>query len=77
MKAVTRSPILDALDAESHEYLGNTAPELLSAIESEIASGMRPDAIRRLVAAHVGSDRQALAVRCLQAARHAARMQRG
>lgn len=65
---VTKSPILDALNAESYAWLSTQCPELLTAIETEIANGRSPEAIARLVAAHVGSERQALATRCFQAA---------
>lgn len=73
---ISRSPILDALDAESWQWLSATAPELLSAIESEVASGKSPAQIGRLVSAHVGAERNALTVRVFQAARHCVRTQR-
>lgn len=69
------SPILQALDAESYDYLSTAAPELLTAVEQEVANGRSPEAIGRMVAAHVGSDRTALAIRCRQAAAYVQRMQ--
>lgn len=77
MKAVTRSPILDALDADSWQWMSATSPELLDAIEREVADGKTPAQIQRTIAAHVGPERNALATRAYQAARHCARMQRG
>lgn len=68
------SPILQALDAESYNWLSVQAPELLTAIEAEVANGKTPEAIGRMVAAHVGPDRTALAIRCQQAAAY---IQRG
>lgn len=72
-----RSPIVEALNADSWQWLSTTAPELLDAVESEVASGKSPDQIARLVAAHVGPERNALATRVLQAAMHVERTQRG
>lgn len=69
------SPVLDALDAESYEWLGTQAPELLSAIEAEIAAGKKPAQLSRMVSAYVGPERDGLAKRVLQAAKYVERVQ--
>lgn len=69
------SPIQVALDQESFEYLNDTFPDLLLAIEQEVTAGMSPDQVKRMVYQHSGPDRLALAYRAQQAARHIARMQ--
>lgn len=71
----TKSPILDALNADSYNWLSTTAPDLLNAVEAEVQNGKTPEAIARLVASHVGPEREALAIRCRQAAAHVQRMQ--
>lgn len=68
-----QSPILDALDADSYEYLADANPELLAAIEKEVQRGLSPLEIKRMVTLHVGYDRLALALRCYQAARFIAK----
>jgi type II secretory pathway component PulF len=73
----TRSPILDALDIESYQYLSIAAPDLLAAIEAEVENGKSADQIQRLVAAEIGPEREALARRCRQAASYIERRQRG
>lgn len=70
-----RSPVLDALDADSYQWLATQAPDLLTAIELEMGDGRSPDQLQRLVAAHVGPEREALANRVYQAARHILRRQ--
>lgn len=69
----TTSPIIAALDRDSYDWLSTAAPELLDAIESEVAAGRTPEAVGRMVAAHVGAERSALAIRCQQAAAYIAR----
>lgn len=66
------SPLVAALDAESYAYLSTCAPDILVAVEAEIASGKTPEQVQRIAAQHLGPDRQALAVRVWQAARHVA-----
>jgi len=68
------SPVLAALDADSYSWLSTQAPELLDAVEQEIAAGRTPQFLMRQVAAHVGPEREALAMRVYQAARHIERM---
>ena len=57
------------LDAESYQWLASNHPEILEAIEAEIAAGSVPDQIRYFVLLRTG--RPELAVRCQAAARHA------
>ena len=76
MTARTQSPILAALDRESYLWLAAQSPDILSAVEDEVASGTKPEAIYRMVSQHVGSERQALAIRVHQAANHIARSRR-
>lgn len=72
----TPSPILAALDRESLDYLTVNAPEIVTAVEEELAAGKTPDAIYRAVIRHIGPDRAALSARIYQAACALARMQR-
>lgn len=62
--------VITALDRMSFEWLSVNAPDLVVAIEQEVDAGTDPDAIRFLVQRHVGPDREGLALRCQQAARH-------
>lgn len=66
------TPVVDALDEESAEWMSTHAPLLMDAIQDEIDGGRTPDEIYRLVARSVGADRQPLAMRCRSAARHLA-----
>lgn len=75
MNAEKESPILDALDADSHQWLSLQNPDLLTAIEIEMGKGKSPEQIRRMIAAYVGPEREALSLRAYQAARHHARIQ--
>jgi len=70
------SPIVAALDAESHDWLAAQAPDLLGAVEAEMNRGADPDSIYRMVSQHVGAERQALAIRVRQAANHIQRTRR-
>lgn len=65
-----------ALDRMSYEYLATNAPDLVSAISAELSGGTGPEAIRFIVQRHVGPDREGLALRCEQAARHMAQAAR-
>lgn len=67
---VAPSPLLAAIDYDAYEWLATNAPHYLAAIEKEIQSGRSPEAIRQIVSSRVGSERQGLALRCEQAARH-------
>ena len=69
------SPLIAALDADSYEYLSTQSPELLSAIEAEVAAGKTPSQCARLVSQYVGPERDGLARRVYQAAAHVERMQ--
>lgn len=64
------SPLLDAIDADAFDWLTQHAPRYVTAIEAEIRQGRTPAEIRYIVASNVGPDRQGLALRCAQAARH-------
>ena len=60
----------EALDRMSYEYLSTNAPDLVVAIDRELAQGSTPEGIRFVVQRYVGPDRDGLARRCEQAARH-------
>lgn len=68
----TGKALTAALDRMSYEWLATNAPDLVVAIEQELRSGAQPEAIRFVVQRHVGPDREGLALRCEQAARHLA-----
>ena len=70
-----RSPILEAIDAESYDYLETAFPDLLIAIETEVKAGKTPEKVMKLVLQAVGQDRLALAYRCQQAAHHITKTQ--
>lgn len=70
-----RSPIVDALNAESYQFLSTIAPDLLNAIEGEIGNGKTAEQIKRMIIGHVGPEREALANRAFQAAQHVERTQ--
>jgi hypothetical protein len=71
-----RSPILDALDLDSYDWLSTQAPELMDAIAQEVAAGKSPEQIRRIIVGYIGPDRLALAERAAQAAAYVERTQR-
>jgi hypothetical protein len=60
-----------ALDKVSYEWLAEESPELVEAIEEEVARGITPAQIKWFVLRH--TQRPALASRCEQAARYLAR----
>jgi hypothetical protein len=64
------TPLTEALDAMSYQWLSAQAPELVLAIDEELNSGRSPYQIRLVAQQHVGPDRDGLALRCEQAARH-------
>jgi hypothetical protein len=64
------TPLTEALDAMSYQWLSAQAPDLVLAIEAELTGGRSPYQIRLLTQRHVGPDRDGLALRCEQAARH-------
>lgn len=68
----TQSPLLIAIDQDAYEWLAVYAPIYLAAIERELSMGRSPLDIRQIVSSNIGPDRQALALRCEQAARHLA-----
>lgn len=67
--AVTGYHIDAALDAMSYDWLLQVDPDLLRALERDLAAGATPKAIRQRVIERTG--REELAARCEQAARHA------
>lgn len=64
-----------AFDKMSYEYLSTNAPDLVIAIEQELQSGLNPETVRFLAQTYVGPDRDNIARRCEQAARHMMQMQ--
>lgn len=67
----TAMPALErALDAESYEWLATNQPDILTAIEIEIANGHTPEQIKWRVLRR--TNRFEIAMRCEQAARHVA-----
>jgi len=76
MKANTRPvkmPTLQAaLDKESYEWLATNAPDILDALEVEVASGKTPEQIYLFVIGQYG--REELAQRLRQAARNMQRV---
>ena len=67
---MTPQPHLDAaLDKLSFDWLTANLPELVTALERDAAT-MTPEQIYRHVLTCVGVDRENLALRCKQAARH-------
>lgn len=65
--------LIAALDKLSYEWLATNAPELVVAIGNELPH-LTPEGIRFVVQKHVGADREGLAKRCEQAARHIHRL---
>ncbi len=57
-----------ALDRESYEWLASYQPDILEAVEAEVAAGRTPEQIRLFVIRKTG--RTELADRCEQSARH-------
>lgn len=55
------------LDRESYEWLAAAHPDILAAIEAEVAAGRTAEQIRLFVVRHTG--RAEIAQRCEQAAR--------
>lgn len=68
------NPLLEAIDQDAYQWLGVNAPYYLTAIERSIELGVSPENIGRTISVNVGPDRQQLAKRCTQAARHMQRM---
>lgn len=66
---IIKMPTLQAaLDRESYEWLATNAPDILTALEVEVAKGMTPDQIYLFVVGQYG--REELAQRLRQAARN-------
>ena len=59
-----------AFDKMSYEYLSTNAPDLVIAIEDELNKGLNPEGVRFIAQTYVGPDRDNIARRCEQAARH-------
>lgn len=67
---IVMEKLQQALDKESFEWMATHAPDLLGAIETEVAAGRKPEEIRLFVIRQTG--RVELALRAEQAARAAA-----
>ena len=67
-KAVKMPAPQTALDRESYEWLATNAPDILLALEVEVARGMAPDDIYLFVVGQYG--REEMAQRLRQAARN-------
>lgn len=66
---LTKMPEIDAaICLESWEWLQDANPQLAAGIASEVKRGTAPEAIRRHVM--IQTQREALALRCKQAAEH-------
>lgn len=68
VKIVKMPTLQKALDKESYEWLASNALDILEALEAEVNSGAKPDAIHLYVLGEYG--REELAQRLRQAARH-------
>lgn len=64
------NPIAEALDKMSYDYLSTAFPDLIMAIDIEVAQGSSPERLRFITQRHVGADRENLALRVEQAARY-------
>lgn len=70
---IKEMPAIDAaIQAESWEWLSDNLPLLADAVQKEVARGASPDQVRQYVLRRVGLGREALALRCSQAAAHLA-----
>lgn len=63
-----------ALDSESYDFMSQNYPDVLQALEREVAAGHRPREIRTFVLLQTG--RMEIALRCEQVARHILASQR-
>ena len=63
-------PLLVAIDEDAYQWLQESAPRYLSAIEQALEDGDTPESVYSVVSYNVGPDRQGIARRCQQAARH-------
>jgi len=62
-----------AIDAESWQWLDDNAPLYATAVQNEINAGKTPQQIRHYVMKQ--TQRQGIAMRCEQAARHLQRVE--
>lgn len=67
---ITRTfPELDsAVNSDAWDYLQDTAPTYAAAVGQAVKSGGKPDEIYRYILDRVGMHREAMALRCRQAA---------
>jgi hypothetical protein len=72
-KKVQMQKLGEVLDQESYSWLAANHPQILEAVEVEVAAGKSPDEIRFFVLMRTG--RVELAARCQAAARHVAAME--
>jgi hypothetical protein len=68
MKQMDMPRLGQVLDKSSYEWLAANHPDILEAVEAEVAAGKTPDQIRLFVVLRTG--RVEIAQRCEQAARH-------
>lgn len=68
MKTMTK--LGGALDKQSWQWLQDADQDIADAVRAEVVAGASPDAIKRFILAHVGSDRSGLAARACSAARY-------
>lgn len=67
-------PLLQVIDLDSYEYLSETSPFYVEAIEFALAHGQTPAEIGRFVVSNT-SQRRDIGLVCEQAARHLQRKQ--
>jgi hypothetical protein len=68
MAAIMMQSLQEALDAESYEWMAERYPQILKALEREIAGGKTPEQVRLFVLLQTG--RPEISQRCEQVARH-------
>lgn len=64
------APLQHVVDLDAYNWLSQHAPYYIDAISTCLNDGVPPDSIRRYLSAQVGTERQAIAIRAEQAARH-------
>lgn len=66
------APIGDAFYADSYDWLVRNHLSVAVRIESAVKAGASPEQIFRYALSELGAEREALAIRCKQAAQHLA-----
>lgn len=67
------SPLQRAVDQDSYAWLSSNAPFYVDAILESLRLGSTTEEIRRYLSSQVGPERQAIAIRAEQCARHLTR----